>query len=134
MEQERALGTGHAVDQCRTVLADFDGPVLVTYGDTPLFRGRPFKITELSHKGAGCCYSCNSLFPRSSGYGRIVRGKNKDVVRIVEHKDASKEELKIQEINTGTYCFNTNSYLNISSRLHLTMLNLNTIYLMLFLF
>ena len=108
VEQKEQLGTGHAVDQCRNILADFDGPVLVTYGDTPLFRGETFQELLNYHlEEQAAATVVTAYFPDPSGYGRVVRGKNRDVLKIVEHKDASEEELKIQEINTGTYCFNS---------------------------
>jgi bifunctional UDP-N-acetylglucosamine pyrophosphorylase/glucosamine-1-phosphate N-acetyltransferase len=89
-------------------LADFDGPVLVTYGDTPLFRGETFQELLNYHlEEQAAATVVTAYFPDPSGYGRVVRGKNRDVLKIVEHKDASEEELKIQEINTGTYCFNS---------------------------
>ena len=49
-EQKEQLGTGHAVNQCREILRDFDGPVLVTYGDTPLFRSETFRELVQFHQ------------------------------------------------------------------------------------
>lgn len=105
-EQKEQLGTGHAVDQCRAILADFDGPVLVTYGDTPLFRGETFKKLLEYHLEEGAAATIlTAKFADPSGYGRILRGENNQVLGVVEHKDASQEQLLISEINTGTYIF-----------------------------
>ncbi len=108
VEQLEQLGTGHAVDQCRSVLADFDGPVLVTYGDTPLFRGETFQELLNYHSSEQAAATVvTAYFEDPSGYGRVVRDKKGNVIKIVEHKDASEEELNIREINTGTYCFDS---------------------------
>ena len=53
VEQKEQLGTGHAVDQCRDVLRGFQGPVLVTYGDTPLFRSETFQELLAYHVEQG---------------------------------------------------------------------------------
>ena len=107
-EQKEQLGTGHAVDQCRAILKDFDGPVLVTYGDTPLFRSTTFEQLLQYHTKSGVAATIvTAMFDNPTGYGRIVRGENGDVLGVVEHKDANKEQLQIKEINTGTYCFDS---------------------------
>ncbi|NLM53839.1 MAG: NTP transferase domain-containing protein [Firmicutes bacterium] len=108
VEQAEQLGTGHAVDQCRAVLADFDGPVLVTYGDTPLFTGATFRELLAYHTEMGAAATViTALVDDPTGYGRIVRDEAGDVKAIVEHKDASPSQREIREINTGTYCFDS---------------------------
>lgn len=108
VEQAEQLGTGHAVAQCRSVLADFDGPVLVTYGDTPLFTGATFQeLVEYHLKEGAAATVITALVDDPTGYGRIVRDHEGNVQAIVEHKDASPNQLEIREINTGTYCFNS---------------------------
>jgi len=105
--QDKQLGTGHAVMVTENHLKDFDGDILVMAGDVPFLSAHT--ITELvavheRERAAGTVLS--SRPPDASGYGRIVRKSGTDQVeRIVEHKDASDEEKKIGEINTGTFCF-----------------------------
>ncbi len=107
-EQKEQLGTGHAVDQCRSILEGFDGPVLVTYGDTPLFRSATFHHLLAHHKQSKAAATIvTAMFDDPTGYGRIVRADHGHVLGVVEHKDASDEERKIKEINTGTYCFDS---------------------------
>lgn len=105
VEQKEQLGTGHAVDQCRKALRGFSGNVLVTYGDTPLFRSETFAQTLEYHEQqrAGATI-VTAIFADPAGYGRVIR-EGDDVLGVVEHKDATEEQLLIQEINTGTYCF-----------------------------
>lgn len=106
--QEEQLGTGHAVNICQEALADFDGPVLVTYGDTPLFRAETFYgLIEEHNNQQAACTVITADAPDPTGYGRIVRDNDGDVQKIVEHKDAKANELAITEINTGTYCFDS---------------------------
>lgn len=107
-EQKEQLGTGHAVDQCRTILKDFDGPVLVTYGDTPLFRSGTFQeLLEYHRQSKMAATIVTAVFDDPTGYGRIVRDDEGHVLGVVEHKDASDQERSIKEINTGTYCFDS---------------------------
>lgn len=107
-EQQEQLGTGHAVDQCRQVLANFAGPVLVTYGDTPLLRGETFqRLLEYHIREKAAATILTARFSDPSGYGRILRDADSQVLGVVEHKDASSEELLISEINTGTYLFDS---------------------------
>ncbi len=106
-EQKEQLGTGHAVDQCRDILRDFDGPVLVTYGDTPLFRSETFQeLVEYHVQSKTAATIVTAVFDDPTGYGRILRDGDQ-VLGVVEHKDANAQELAIAEINTGTYCFDS---------------------------
>lgn len=108
VEQKEQLGTGHAVNQCAEALADFDGPVLVTYGDTPLFRGETFKeLLEYHQAQKASATIVTAIFEDPSGYGRICRNEQEQVLGVVEHKDATTQERQIKEINTGTYCFDS---------------------------
>lgn len=107
-EQKEQLGTGHAVDQCRTALAGFRGPVLVTYGDTPLFRPETFhKLVDYHLASKAAATILTACFEDPTGYGRILRDQENHVIGVREHKDASPEERDIKEINTGTYCFDS---------------------------
>lgn len=105
-EQNEQLGTGHAVMQTEHLLRGFDGDIVVLSGDVPLLL--PHSMNELiehhHQKGAvGTILTANVDDP--SGYGRIIRNDDGLVERIVEHKDASEEERRICEINSGIYCF-----------------------------
>lgn len=105
--QEPQLGTGHAVAQAEPLLARYDGPVLVTYGDTPLWRPQTLANLLDHHRKSGAAASViSAVVDRPDGYGRIVRdGATGRFLRVVEQKDATPAEAAIREINSGTYCF-----------------------------
>ncbi|NYH23267.1 bifunctional UDP-N-acetylglucosamine diphosphorylase/glucosamine-1-phosphate N-acetyltransferase GlmU [Paraburkholderia bryophila] len=97
--QEQQLGTGHAVQQALPLL-DPSAPTLVLYGDVPLTRASTLRaLTDRAGEGGYGVLTVTLADP--SGYGRIVRDARGKVSRIVEQKDASPEQLKIAEINTG---------------------------------
>lgn len=97
--QADQLGTGHAVMQAMGVIPD-DHTVLVLYGDVPLIRTPSLKkLIALADAGALAVLSVD--LDDSTGYGRIVRNAEGQIRAIVEHKDASAEQLQIRELNTG---------------------------------
>jgi bifunctional UDP-N-acetylglucosamine pyrophosphorylase / glucosamine-1-phosphate N-acetyltransferase len=97
--QAEQLGTGHAVMQAMCVIPD-DHAVLVLYGDVPLIRA-PFlkKLIAVANEGTLAVLSVN--LDDASGYGRVVRGADGRVSAVIEHRDASPEQLQIRELNTG---------------------------------
>lgn len=104
--QMEQLGTGHAVLQAETSLADFDGSILVLCGDTPLITSGTVKEIIRSHLSSGNAATVlTARMEDPSGYGRVIRDKKGQVLEIIEHKDAMPEQLKIKEVNTGIYCF-----------------------------
>lgn len=112
VEQHTQQGTGDAASVGLTGLPDDDGPdadrhdVLVLPGDMPLLRPATIAALVAEHRASDA--ACTVLTARVSepgSYGRVVRGKDDQVVRIVEKADATPEELAIDEINTAVYCF-----------------------------
>lgn len=96
--QEALLGTGHAVRQALPFLEEA-GTTLVLYGDVPLIRVETLReLAQVAREGLAIL-TVELADPQA--YGRIVRDLSGEVVRIVEQKDASAEERKIREINTG---------------------------------
>ncbi|QNK88151.1 bifunctional UDP-N-acetylglucosamine diphosphorylase/glucosamine-1-phosphate N-acetyltransferase GlmU [Sporosarcina sp. resist] len=104
--QQEQLGTAHAVQQAERLIGDLDGTTIVVCGDTPLIRSETMEELIAHHKATGAkatILTANADDP--TGYGRIIRGESRQVLRNVEQKDATPEEQKVTEINTGTYCF-----------------------------
>ncbi|VBB06556.1 nucleotidyl transferase [Lucifera butyrica] len=104
--QTEQLGTGHAVIQTETKLADFEGTVMVLCGDTPLLRGDLLADLLAAHREAQAVATVlTARMPDPTGYGRVIRDAGGQVKKIVEQKDAGPGELAVNEINTGIYCF-----------------------------
>lgn len=104
--QAEQLGTGHAIMQTKGLLKDFDGTIMVLCGDTPLLKGQLLKNLYQAHRAAGAKATVlTAKMPDPTGYGRIIRAVDGTVNKIVEQKDASAEELLIDEVNSGIYCF-----------------------------
>lgn len=104
--QRQQLGTGHAVLQAAEQLANLDGTTVVLCGDTPLITHQTIeKLIQLQEKknASAAVLTANTLQP--TGYGRVIRDRFGDVAKIVEEKDATSEEKKVTEINTGIYSF-----------------------------
>lgn len=109
--QDEQNGTGHAVrialGALESAVPELDGPVVVLTGDTPLLTGATVQTLVVDHEraAAGVTMITAQLFD-PSGYGRVVRDHDGNVVAVVEHKDATAEQLDIDEINSGMYAFN----------------------------
>jgi UDP-N-acetylglucosamine diphosphorylase/glucosamine-1-phosphate N-acetyltransferase len=104
------LGTGHAVDQARELFArgELGDEVLVLCGDGPLIRPHTLQVLLDTHRESGAAATlATAVIADPSGYGRIERDAHGSFRRIVEQKDATPEQLKINEINPSYYCFRT---------------------------
>lgn len=103
--QDQQLGTGDAVKVALTDVPDSAQTVMILAGDTPLLRPRTLHDMEVHHAGSGAAATVlTTHMADPGGYGRIVRHAG-NVTRIVEHKDATADELAITEINSGLYLF-----------------------------
>lgn len=104
--QAEQLGTGHAVMQTEDNLKDFTGNILILSGDVPLLTFDTIhKLISLHEKENSSAAILTAELKEPGGYGRIIRNSDSSVAKIVEHKDASEEEKKICEINSGIYVF-----------------------------
>jgi bifunctional UDP-N-acetylglucosamine pyrophosphorylase/glucosamine-1-phosphate N-acetyltransferase len=98
VEQAEQLGTGHAVMQALPQV-DAGAEVLVLYGDVPLVRADTLRRLADAARSGLAILSADA--PDPTGYGRIVRSSGGRVERIVEHQDATDEQLAIREVNVG---------------------------------
>lgn len=115
--QTEQLGTGHAVMQAVPVLPADNDCVLVICGDTPLLRAQTIQQLIAMHQAEGSAVTLLTAHADNpTGYGRIVR-QGQQIAAIVEQKDADEAQKLIQEINTGTYCFDQNFLLQYLSAL-----------------
>ena len=106
VEQDKQLGTGHAVLQAQAALKDFEGDILVLCGDMPLIRSSTLQaLLQKHHETSAQCTLLSLKTKENKDFGRIVRSPEGAVSRIVEVRDASEEEKTIDEYNSGVYCF-----------------------------
>ncbi|HUK40372.1 MAG TPA: NTP transferase domain-containing protein, partial [Candidatus Acidoferrales bacterium] len=102
--QEQQLGTGHAVLCAQAILGDFCGDVVILSGDVPLIQERTLAAMVKTHREHGAAQTLmTAMLDSPTGYGRILRDANGEINGIVEEKDASAEQRKIQEVNAGVY-------------------------------
>jgi bifunctional UDP-N-acetylglucosamine pyrophosphorylase / glucosamine-1-phosphate N-acetyltransferase len=104
--QEPQLGTGHALLQVEPHLRDANGTLVLLSGDVPLLRGATLRTMVRRHTESSA--AATVLTARVSdphGYGRIVRDGKGAVTAIVEEKDATDDQRRIHEINSGIYAF-----------------------------
>ena len=101
-------GTGHAVQQAESVLGKHEGLILLLCGDTPLVTQQTLEQLLAHHKETGAAATVLTAYMDNPyGYGRIIRNETKSVERIVEEKDGTLDELKVHEVNTGMYIFDS---------------------------
>jgi bifunctional UDP-N-acetylglucosamine pyrophosphorylase/glucosamine-1-phosphate N-acetyltransferase len=115
--QAEQLGSGHAALQARKALAGFDGDVLVLCGDVPLLRVETLRALRDRHRRSGALATVLAMVLEDpDGYGRVLDSGD-GAVRIVEHADAGDEERAVDQVNTGTYCFDAKFLFSALSRL-----------------
>lgn len=105
--QDQQLGTGHAAMCGLSALPeDFDGVVVVTTGDVPLLDTATLAALIDSHRGERAAVTVlTTTVPEATGYGRILRTQDGEVIAIVEEADATPQQRAIREVNSGIYAF-----------------------------
>jgi bifunctional UDP-N-acetylglucosamine pyrophosphorylase/glucosamine-1-phosphate N-acetyltransferase len=107
VHQGRPLGTGHAVLQTQSSLADFKGPVLILNADVPLITVETLQSMLKIHRDQGAdLILLTATLSNPEGYGRVIRDSGGDVIAIVEEADATPAQRSVREINTGFYLVN----------------------------
>ena len=103
VHQSEQRGTGHALLQAEPLLRGRHGALVVLSGDVPLIRAQTLRHLVETHERANAAITVlTATVARPYGYGRIVR-KNGRLSRIVEQRDASEDQRKLKEINSGIY-------------------------------
>jgi bifunctional UDP-N-acetylglucosamine pyrophosphorylase / glucosamine-1-phosphate N-acetyltransferase len=104
--QAKQRGTGDAVESARRVFEGSDSLLLVLSGDVPMIRAETLRNLIEHHRATrAACSILTVRLENPTGYGRIIRDEEGQFQKIVEQKDASEEERKVREINSGIYCF-----------------------------
>lgn len=110
--QSEQKGTGHALMMCHEQLRSHQGSVLVLAGDTPLLKQESLAklLTTLQDQRAACVIG-TTVTEANFGLGRIIRNTSGEFEKIVEEKDATPDEKRVEEINTGCYAFDSQALL-----------------------
>src|SRR5499427_7386908 len=118
VEQEKPLGTGDAVRRVCEAIPDFDGNLLILYGDTPMFR--PASILGLlnrHHLKQAHLTLLTAVVDKPLPYGRIIRDAGGQIIDIIEDTEASAEVRAIRELNVGAYVVNARVIANALQKL-----------------
>jgi bifunctional UDP-N-acetylglucosamine pyrophosphorylase/glucosamine-1-phosphate N-acetyltransferase len=117
--QDKQLGTGHAVGCGLSALPDeFDGVVVVTSGDIPLLDADTLADLIATHSAQPAAVTVlTTTLPDPTGYGRILRTQDREVIGIVEQADATPSQRTIREVNAGVYAFDIDALRSAVSRL-----------------
>ncbi len=110
--QAEQKGTGHAVMMCQEQLRSHHGPVLVLAGDTPLLKRESLAgLLKTQREQSAACVIGTAVTEANFGLGRVIRDAGGTFDKIVEEKDATAEEKRVREINTGCYAFDSQGLL-----------------------
>lgn len=118
--QDRQLGTGHATECGLGALpGDFTGTVVVTSGDVPLLDAATLSELVTAHTATPTAATVlTTTLGDPTGYGRVLRTQDGEVIGIVEQADATESQRQIQEVNAGVYAFDIAALRSALSRLH----------------
>ncbi|TAL69775.1 MAG: UDP-N-acetylglucosamine pyrophosphorylase [Bacteroidetes bacterium] len=107
VEQKEQLGTGHAVNQAKPELSNYNVKILILAGDVPMLSSDTLKKFINYHNVQKSDVSVlSTVAPNPFGYGRIIRDEEANFIKIVEEKDASDDERNVTEINSGVFLLN----------------------------
>ena len=102
--QDELRGTGHAVLQAADALADYDGDLLILYGDTPLLRSATIRGMLTRHRLKSADLTLlTATTDQQLPYGRIIRDNANHIIDVIEEEDASRTMREIRELNLGAY-------------------------------
>lgn len=112
--QAERLGTGHAVMMAKDFLKEHKGDVVILCGDAPFMDKDTIADAFAQHdKDNASATVISAVLSDSTGYGRVVRNADGSLKAIVEQKEADEETLKIKEVNSGGYWFDTEDLLSV---------------------
>jgi len=116
--QDQQFGTAHAVQQAKSQLGCFQGNVLILSGDVPLLTEKTANALIAEHRSRNAIATVLSVnLTNPTGYGRIIRDSAGNLSRIVEEKDATTDERKVTEINSGIYVFDATTLFSIIDKI-----------------
>jgi UDP-N-acetylglucosamine diphosphorylase/glucosamine-1-phosphate N-acetyltransferase len=113
VKQKEQLGTGHAVNQAKPELIGYYGNILILAGDVPLLSsGTLINFINFHKENKSDVSVLSTITPNPFGYGRIIRDGEGNFIKIAEEKDATYEEKKVNEINSGVFLLKSDLLFN----------------------
>mgnify|MGYP001246249728 CR=1 FL=1 len=107
-EQETQKGTADAIKYCLPEIKQFNGNILILSGDVPMIKSETLlKLIDTHNSNQSLASLISAKLEDPTGYGRIIKNANQQLIKIVEHKDATEKEKEINEINSGIYIFDS---------------------------
>ena len=114
VEQKEQLGTGHAVYQCDKYFKDFEGTVLIAFGDMPLFpKELNEKLCDYHEKSGAACTLLYAVDPKRTEWAHIIKDEKGNFVSVVEGVDCTPEQQKCKELFAGILAFDSKALFNI---------------------
>jgi len=114
VEQKKQQGTADAIKYCLPNIENFNGNVLILSGDVPMITYESLKkLIDIHNSNNASASLISAKLNDPTGYGRIIKNNENQLIKIVEHKDATDIEKQISEINSGVYIFNAKILKNI---------------------
>ena len=108
VEQKNQNGTADAIKECIPAIKNSCGDILILSGDVPLIRTSTLESFINLHNNKKALGSLISAeLPDATGYGRIIKNNKGQLIKIIEHKDATNQQKEINEINSGIYIINS---------------------------
>ena len=107
--QKNRLGTGHAVSMAESALGDFNGTILILYGDVPLIQPQTLKTLSALITSDMPLAILGFQTPTPKGYGRLLQNELGNLTAIVEEKDATDEQRQIELCNSGIMAVDSKS-------------------------
>ncbi|MCM8818728.1 MAG: sugar phosphate nucleotidyltransferase [Candidatus Omnitrophica bacterium] len=120
VEQKELKGTGDAVLQTENLLDEFEGDIIVLNGDTPLISEKTIKkLIKIHRENKSNCTFLTAILENPTGYGRILKNRNGNVIGIVEEINATCQQKKIKEVNAGVYIFKSDGFFSSLKKIQL---------------
>ena len=114
VEQKQQLGTGHAVMECFNAFEGYEGSVLITFGDMPLFRREEMlKMCQQHQQNGADCTLMTAENPALTMWARVTRDAEGKFQAIVEGKDCTPQQAQIKELFSGVIVFNSKSLFSV---------------------
>ena len=120
VEQTQQLGTGHAAQQCVSILQkhQHQGDIFILAGDGPLIRGEVLRTLHKAHRDDQAAASmATAILDEPFGYGRVIRDDKGEFVEIVEEIDCSPEQRQIREVFPSYYCVKADQLISALAKL-----------------